>query len=385
MSIKIKPEFELGSNVPTEFNEGDFFASSPANEEQDLVVLEDWPEDEYVPDLRHLMNKHESPRRRVMRRAARFIAKSIASVRGDDEFGVVESIRHESDRPYAVKQNDRMDSVGVKPDYYWHIGEETVIPLEFRPHITEEQLDGNALRYEEMHWDIDPELLDEAKQRLMQLPLVHRTDTDRFKTDRGTDGGWPYRGLAPASYISNGEEVHTDNTHGLDYDLGLDKFVFFNWGAVYADDTQHFLRGKNTVVLVDPSLIMSPETFVTPNDIAEHTSNYSMDTGYGLSSWEDRQGLRSYMQTMVRGSDWFEIAARRVAKSMEEGDDKGVESALDAYSLGEIKHHGEVSSSKIIGVLDLGNRKEYEMYCQHIKEATGFDLKEANLLTKYRE
>ena len=129
------------------------------------------------------------------------------------------------------------------------------IPPKLRSLLSPAALKRNADGYEEMDLDLPRELVDAIKERLLKLPLVHRTDVRRFSDSPGPETTI-YDEPVPHSFLlsegNNPEEV--GNTYKLDQDLDLDEFVFLSWGEVYAG----FVEGRYAL-LISPEVLFSPD------------------------------------------------------------------------------------------------------------------------------
>ncbi len=90
-----------------------------------------------------------------------------------------------------------------------------ILPEAFKIHLPE-RLEDNKANYPEFNVVVDDELVAIARDRLLQLPLLHASDwicKKQIESD----------GLIPLSQISDPEN---HNTYSLDKSLGLDNAVF---------------------------------------------------------------------------------------------------------------------------------------------------------------
>lgn len=231
--------------------------------------------------------------------------------------------------------------------------------------LTKEQLASNAANYEEMSWELEPNIVEQARRILMSIPLVHRTPVQRFSGE-AVDQTTLYDTPVPQSYLySSGEG---GNTYALDRQMQLDEYVFMGWGAITSEERDSFLRQARYAVLVDPELLLRDDVIVTPNDISWDVHQRVMDHGVASAKPEDAEAIEEYLASAVRGKDWLEIAARRLAKHMQENPDKQYE--IDIEHLGEIKHHGPIDASAIIGTVDMQDNDEYQAYCDYVDSVT---------------
>lgn len=239
------------------------------------------------------------------------------------------------------------------------------MPPKLRKFVSAEKLSENAAKYPEMSYEIDSQLLEQVRQKLLKLPLVHRTKTRELvsgpvKTEGGFRSPVPYSWLTQAS-----NQKAAGNTHGLDLQNDLDEYVFMSWGGIYGERNS-FLAGSRYAVLVSSDLLMDPRCVVTPLDVAGVVSGKIMDRGLVVSDWSAARDLRDeYFDKMVTGADWVEIESRRIAKRIVDGN-----ASID--DLGEIKFLGEVPHSSVIASVDTST--EYPDYRNFIKTETGFTL-----------
>lgn len=125
-------------------------------------------------------------------------------------------------------------------------------------------LQAHAASYPEMQSDHDPALVQDMRARLMQLPMVHRTNHPNF------GGGNEHDEILPTSELGYGKSG--SNTYALDFGMGLHEFTFLRWGALTGED--EFLKGARYAVLIDPRHVLRmPETIATPHDVASHISD----------------------------------------------------------------------------------------------------------------
>ena len=260
---------------------------------------------------------------------------------------------------------------------------EARIPQKLAKLLTPEALRRNASNYPEMRYDLPEALVEGIRKRLLELPLVHRTDAARF-SERPGSKPTVYDEPVPHSYlVSESEDAETHgNTFQLDRDLDLDEFVFLSWGEVFSG----YVDGRYAL-LVSPELLLSPDCLVTPDDIAEVVSSKALHKGVGKLDDKSREEIeKEYLSKIVSGRDWIEIEARRIAKMIVDGVPE--EEAYSTFNgLGEIKYRGRIPKSMILAHLDLKDSRQYPQYRDHIREKTGFILEKpkgriAKLLAK---
>ena len=247
---------------------------------------------------------------------------------------------------------------------------EVHLPPRLAKLLSAEDIRRNANNYPEMKYDLPVTLVDSIRERLLQLPLVHRTDDARFSEKPGA-GPSLYDEPVPHSYLVPEEESveRLGNTFQLDRDLGLDEFVFLSWGEVFSGYV-----GGRYALLVSPELLFSPDCLVTPDDISGSVSSKELRKGVGKLDDKSRAEIeKEYLGKIVSGRDWLEIEARRIAQMIVDGVPE--EEAYSARScLGEIKYRGRIPRSMILAHLDLEDNAQYPQYRDHIKEKTHFIL-----------
>lgn len=233
--------------------------------------------------------------------------------------------------------------------------------------ITDEKLDENAVQFNQFVDSIDVEVTDEevesARRVLSSLPLVHRTGHRRFDSEPYTDDTL-YDSLVPHSYLPDGQD---NNTYPLDQQMNLDEYVFLQWGAVDPHgDNSGFLQDARFALLVSPELLVDDQTIVSPHDIAMLAGDFLYD-GVGFASADEVQQLKIYLDTILRGSDWAKIMPKYFAKALKKS---GGSIKLNPEMLGEVKFHGEVPRSYIMGTVDLDDPGEYDHYCDYVTTIT---------------
>lgn len=251
--------------------------------------------------------------------------------------------------------------------------------------LTDRGLHFNASLFPEMNADLDPVLVDEARSRLLELPLIHRTSAERLSSNP-VEGHTLNDVPVPRSHLPRG---HHSNTYAFDRREGLDEYTFMSWGAVFSRLRGGFLKGSRYAVLIDPKILMDRRCIATPHDVGEIISSRTLteDRSHSVRlSPQDRRKaqerrladgdsyMREYMFKAVYGSDWLEIQARRlVQRSVRER--KSLDQLeISADDLGEIKFKGPIPQSAIIGSLDTFDKEEYELYEEFIRKAAGFIL-----------
>lgn len=225
------------------------------------------------------------------------------------------------------------------------IGNPIVLAPELNSFVTPLRINQNFVAYPEIQAPVTPEQLRKIeiiKDTLLQLPLIHHT-THRFS---GGD-------LLPLYELPAG---HHNNTLNVDRSLGLDKYVFLNWGLPEKSSAL-----GSQVHLVDPKVLKSPNTIVTPDDLL--ALGYTKDKTFQELPDDMRKDYEeNYFGKMVSGRHWLEIIARRVLVSIEKRHPFFVlknKSYVNRTALGEIKHFGKVDKNFIQQTISTRNLGSY--------------------------
>ena len=168
-----------------------------------------------------------------------------------------------------------------------------------------------------------------TKQALLKLPLTH-------SSSRETAGD-----LKPHSAMPAREYSHTGQ---LDIDLGLNRCVFMQWGAV--EKSGGYGRFHT---LVDPEkLFEDPRSFVTPYDITHAT--FTQNVHFEATTPQQKEHIKNqYFSKILSGSDWLELTARETYLQTRKGEGLVIGSG---GQLGEVKFFGVIPKdyvSKAVG------------------------------------
>lgn len=166
------------------------------------------------------------------------------------------------------------------------------------------------------------------------LPLTHSTEPESLNTIQNS-------AIKPAKVLPEGKLTHT---LPLDESLGLDEYAFASWG----DTHKHSIYGSSTLLLCTEKILLSDETIASPYDITLHIGA-GTNFPYTELNKTDTEHLEAYLQTLVTGERWLEIAARNALRIAL----KGAVPVISHTKLntGEIKHKGAIDSAHIQGVL----------------------------------
>jgi len=221
-------------------------------------------------------------------------------------------------------------------------------PLSEQLRLLGVDLDRNAANYDEMQDGAftPEELVDVAKVKthLRKVPVVRATRNTVAPDESGL-----LQFVGTGNFILPAEMHPPDDesTYDLDRSLNLDEYTFWNWGvspyAVYGD--HH--------IVVTPDDDFWRNSVVTPSDIGAALAKRYWDPLEDVWDKQDEENkgniTRKYLDRMVRGEDWLEIAARRTYRFLsalrKDGEPLalGVEVlGLGLHGSGEVKHHGPV-------------------------------------------
>ncbi|OGY19308.1 MAG: hypothetical protein A3A65_04270 [Candidatus Chisholmbacteria bacterium RIFCSPLOWO2_01_FULL_49_14] len=154
------------------------------------------------------------------------------------------------------------------------------------------------------------------------------------------------------------------NSYALDISLGLQQYVFFNWGM--PDWSQY---GPH-MYAVDPRVLLLPQTVATPWDISAIAGLTDIELPYSQLSRKAQQRIQhDYYGMMLTGADWFEFIARRVIDSVHAGNPV-YELRNGGVGMGEIKFPGIVGSEWIKN--DYSGREQLEKVYYPSLYALGF-------------
>ncbi|HKU18662.1 MAG TPA: hypothetical protein VJP80_05300 [Candidatus Saccharimonadales bacterium] len=217
---------------------------------------------------------------------------------------------------------------------------EIVIADKLRGLVTSERLAANAYNYEVMHWEPSPlegRQLEAIRARLLGMPLLHGTQNPDVLEIAKRDGLLPY-------VRTTGDE---GNSFPVDHSLGLDEYVFMNWGRLDQYHGNHF-------VVVDARAMLEG-TIVTPDDIV-HCSRNMVDLKprayQDLSDGEKAIIDQEYLDKMVTGDVWLDIVARQVHQFASRKPDLPFPVSRHK-AIGEVKRYGSLDPRFCLGSFSL--------------------------------
>ncbi len=202
---------------------------------------------------------------------------------------------------------------------------------------TPDQLEANALAYPVMQQEVssrDERLIADIAHELLRIPLTHGTNMP-------DDAEIMLRNGVQASGL------HAEIAHAwsfpLDISLGLNNYVFMNWGIPDGNYGRHH-------VLVAARALLHQDTIVTPTDITKQSTSLSDRDNIYAKLDPDRQAhiKAHYFGRMVTGAAWLEIAARNVYRHKQANPDQPYP-VLTVAGMGEIKRFGAIAAHEITG------------------------------------
>ena len=231
--------------------------------------------------------------------------------------------------------------------------------------ITETQLDANAKSYlDKFDGDIPPEEIEEARRVILQIPLTHFMNGDVREMGGDAETLLSHKSLIDNNIRTKGyyDKEHdgvSTLTFGTDMAMGLDNFVFMCLGAPYPNGRKDV---KSRIILIKSSLLLQEKCLVTPTDIMEFGEE--LNDSRGVSSDEALNQAEEYFKSVVRGSDWVEILARRLAYWRRDNQDKPFE-VESCFEFDEIKYKESVPADIIIGIIK--SEKDLEEYKERLR------------------
>lgn len=211
------------------------------------------------------------------------------------------------------------------------------LPLE-----TAKYLDKDRLAYNVDSYDIPLIALNLGEQaavalirkNLLAIPLTHAT--------KASANSLLEKGIIPSGHPDNPR--FKNNSNILDRSLGLDKFTFMHWGAVGENN-----YGSTIALLDTKTIIESPQTIATPEDITAHIF-LGRRTPYEKLKPHRQRKVQEYFDGAVTGKDWVDIMAIRALYSMQNRPRPAYQLQMQD-DLGEVKHAGILTPDMITGVI----------------------------------
>ncbi len=220
-----------------------------------------------------------------------------------------------------------------------HEVSKVVIPPEMEQFTDPDKIAANKNNYPELsEWKPDrheQEALKHVREMLLDIKLSHATRPENLESIQNN-------GIVPCSELQNEEEAQvSSNTFEIDKLFGLHHYGFFYWGAFHETEYGDFVFPVDT-----RKILLSPNTIVTPHDI------FTITYGFREVSTLDERDMEyiqtEYIDTIVSGSDWVDVVARRALRHMiHESTNRDYYPIPYAASMGEIKHLGVVPSQHI--------------------------------------
>ncbi|NCU30077.1 hypothetical protein EOM60_05780 [Candidatus Saccharibacteria bacterium] len=222
-----------------------------------------------------------------------------------------------------------------------HVPSKIVLSPELEQFADSDKISANKGNYREFDWNPDvheQRALERVREMLLGINLSHATASEPDSIRR--DGILPFDNLV-------GKCDWRSQTHVLDESLGLHRYTFFHWGAFHPTQNGRFIFPVNT-----REVLLSPNTIVTPHDINATMFSY-MGTSTNLLDEGGRERLDGYLDTILSGSDWVDVIARRSLRYMQRASSRDSYPIKNHVDMGEIKHLGAVSPRLIGEPIDI--------------------------------
>lgn len=216
-----------------------------------------------------------------------------------------------------------------------------ILPAELESFVDSDRISANKNNYREFDWNPDrheQKALDIVRENLLGIDLSHATASNPESI--ASDGILPFADLAS-------KQDWRSQTFALDRSLGLHHYTFLHWGAFHP--TQN---GRYVIPVSGREILLSPKTIATPHDINETMYRFMENDAQALEG-QARQFLDGYLDSIVSGSDWVDIVARRSLKHMMQTRNPDVYRIRNHKSMGEIKHYGVVQPSLLGETIDV--------------------------------
>jgi hypothetical protein len=251
---------------------------------------------------------------------------------------ILRPVAWSGDRPAPVAYTADRPSAPTSPP---------VIADQLQPFVDEATLCDNYVDAlcEHQLGDGDAERVERIREGLLRIPLICAVESPEIAETICAEG------LKPQAIINSRDSYTTP----LDESLGLDQYVFTQWGEL--ED-----NGYGPVhIAVDPGLVL-PGSIVTANDLLDIAHAPGIDCinkDFDLLPLPVQQRVRKeYFGTMLRGNDWLEIKARQILQHAK--GPRGDSPYPLFHGLGEVKHLGPVPSSAILEVADATDPQDLE-------------------------
>ncbi len=242
-----------------------------------------------------------------------------------------------------------------------HEVSKVVLSPELERFVDSEKIVANKGNYREFEWKPDvheQKALERVREMLLGINLSHATASNPEAIQR--DGILPFDVLR-----SNSGYDWRSQTHALDESLGLHRYTFFHWGAFYPTQNGRYVFPVNS-----RDILLSPNTIVTPRDISA-TMFSSMDIEADELNRAGRERLDNYLDTVLSGSDWVDVVARRSLRYMQETPNRDSFPIKNHTDMGEIKQLGAVPPKSIGEPIDLYEEQTMHPIWRSIVENNG--------------
>ncbi len=175
--------------------------------------------------------------------------------------------------------------------------EQTRLPTELAQHVPAERIAENEARLLSSVPEADPAQLEAVKHVLLELPLVHSTDSEAIERT----------GLLPQKLRP---EDARSNTFSFDTSLGLDSSVFFDWPKPPESDRIMLDSRAENKVLVSADLLLDSRCYVTPRDLLESAQVNEDEQGHPeLDATDEEMQMRERIYEWVYDGSFEDIDA----------------------------------------------------------------------------
>lgn len=142
------------------------------------------------------------------------------------------------------------------------------------------------------------EKVSQIKKDLLQLPLVHWTDEERFQVDLKDSDLMSYKSIRDNDLHQKG------NTYPEDVKLGRDQYIYFSFGEVYMGNNP--LSNTTKAVVLEGKKICSPVTMVQDVRFFDYL-------GLSSSNSEEEEYIQKLAKVSLTGSDYIQLLSTALA------------------------------------------------------------------------
>lgn len=225
-----------------------------------------------------------------------------------------------------------------------HESPKTVLSPELEQFTDSDKIAANKANYHEFDWTPnrhEQEALERVRNMFLDINLSHATASNPERLQR--DGILPFDQM-----VDTGRNDWKSQTFPLDQSLGLHRYVFFHWGAFYPT-----WYGHHVFPIDSRKVLLSPNTIVTPDDLSAQM--LPMNSEASALDEHEQERLNRYLDTILSGSDWVEVIARRSLQYMQRSCGYDSYPVKHRTDMGEIKHLGTISPQLLGDWVDINN------------------------------